>query len=155
MAVRDSLSRFDVEIVEFKGGAYSHKPLLACDMLVVVPEIDEDNGDENLEWLSVGKGLFEQINAFKTKGGKFNKCDLLITNYYHEGTKEVGLGSLDCLEPSDEDDYVNYADMLFNYDECLGTLTQVLENRFGFQKSTSEFSRSSSRYRLLLVNSRK
>lgn len=152
-AVRELLSRFDVEIVEYKGGGYSHKPLLQCDMLIVVPDLSDDE-EENEEWVSVGKGLFEQINAFKNNG-HFNKCDLMIVNYYHAGTKGLGLGSFDCLEPCDSDDYVNYADILFNTDksESLGSLNQILENRFGFETSTNVSSKS--RYRYLLIGRKK
>lgn len=154
MAVRDLLNRYDVEVVEFKGGAYSHKPLLKCDMLVVVPEFDEENNEENQEWLPIGKGLHEQIQAFTRQRQHHNKCDLLIVNYFHKGTKEVGLGSFKELDFADPDDYINYSCILFDTDEneILGTLSQVLDNRLGFQKSTSEISRSSSRYRLLILS---
>lgn len=35
--VRQTLSNYNLEIVEFKGGTYSHKQLLECDQMVIVP----------------------------------------------------------------------------------------------------------------------
>ena len=155
MAVRETLNRFDVEIVEFKGGAYTHKPLLACDMLIVVPEFDEDNDEENQEWVNIGKGLHEQIEAFR-RNVSSNKCDMLIVNYYHRGTNSIGLGSFNDLDVADEDDYVNYSCIVFDYndEDNLGDLNQVLENRLGHPKSSTQISRSSSRYKLLLIASK-
>lgn len=152
MTARNILSRFNVEVVEHKGGAYSHKPLLECDLLIVIPELSDDNY-ENEEYVAVGKGLFEQIQAFK-RNGSYNKSDTLIVNYYHEASKSLGLGSLKDMEPTDPDDYVNYAELLFDSSENLGNLEQVLENRLGFKKSSKQISRSSSRYKLLLIASK-
>jgi hypothetical protein len=145
MAVRNILSRFDVTIVEFKGGAYSHKPLLECEMLVVVPDLSDDESNE--EWVNVGKGLFNQVQAFILEN---KKCDLLVVNYYHEGTKELGLGEFDDFDIADEDDFVNYGSLCFK-DNDLGTLSQVLENRLDPKKVNSTDSSKRTRYRLLLT----
>jgi hypothetical protein len=152
MAVRDLLNRYDVEVVEFKGGSYSHKPLLKCDMLVVVPEFDEDNEDDNQEWIDIGKGLHEQIMVFKNQSTVDHKCDLMIVNQFDSRTKELGLGCFKDIDLADPDDYINYSCILFDSKVELGSLDQILENRFGFPKSTSEISRSSSRYKLLILS---
>lgn len=153
MLVRDILSKFDVEIVEFSGGPYSHKPLLQCDMLVVLPELSDDNRGivENEEWVNLGKGLFEQIRAFENRDCHHNG-DLMIVNHYQESTKEVGIGDFDGLDILDQDDYVNYAMALFNYDNDLGRLSDILENRLDLNPSTGVSSKS--RYKYLLIGTK-
>ena len=92
--VREILGKFDVDIVEYKGGSYSHKPLLECDMLVVLPDLTEYE-DLNETGVSLGKGLFEQITAFNVSK---NKSKIFILNYIHESTKEVGYGDIDSIK---------------------------------------------------------
>lgn len=155
MAVRNLLSRFDVEVVEFKGGSYSHKPMLDCDLLVVVPELQEN--DEDLQYVNLGKGLFEQIETWQ-KHNK-NKSDLLIVNQIND-YDEIGIGKFDEFDICDPDDYVNYSAILFDYDSIDGsyddsdTLQAVFENRLN-QKTTSKKSSTKiinvSRYKLLLT----
>jgi hypothetical protein len=154
MAVREVLSRFDVDIVEYKGGAYSHKQLLKSDMLVVVPEFDEDNESKNQQWVELGRGLHDQIMSFRKDRPVDHKCDMLIVNGYNRSTKEISLGSFQEMDICDPNDYINHCTAVFDIDEDLGTLSQLLENRLGFQKSTSQISRSSSRYKLLLTLSK-
>jgi hypothetical protein len=150
-AVRTLLKRFDVDIVEFKGGPYSHKPLLDCEMLIVVPELSDDEYNDDEEYINLGKGLFDQINAFKDEN---KNCDLLIVNYYHEGTQGLGLGTFDGFECADEDDYINYATLCFKDEGETGTLAQILENRLGFASEidSTKGSTKRSRYRLLLTS---
>ena len=155
-AVRTILKKFGADIVEFTGGAYSNKPLLACDMLIVVPELSGDN-DDDAEYLDVGKGLFGQIEAFRDKrnsgAGHFNECDLMIVNYYHEGTQELGIGTFDEFECAGEEDYVNYATIMFKDDTPTGTLSQILENRLGHPtENSTKGSSKRTRYRLLLTS---
>ncbi len=148
MLVREILGRFDVEVVEYKGGPYSHKPLLGCDMLVVLPDLTE-NEDYESE-VGLGKGLFDQIQAFQSSSR--NKCDLYVINYIHEGSKEVGYGDIEDIDCADPDDYVNHAMILFNTsdDGQSGQLGQTLEDRLGFNTSTSSRI-NKSRYKFLLA----
>ena len=146
--VREILARFDVEVVEYKGGAYSHKPLLACDMLVVLPDLTE-NKDLNESEVALGKGLYDQMNAFKTTSK--NKCDLFVINYIHEGTKEVGYGDIEEIDCADPDDYINHAYVLFNTSDG-GQLGATLEDRLGFKTSTNNSSINKSRYKYLLAS---
>jgi GTP:adenosylcobinamide-phosphate guanylyltransferase len=39
--VRSILSKFNVEVVEYSGGSYSHDLLLSCDELIVIPDISK------------------------------------------------------------------------------------------------------------------
>jgi len=145
--VREILARFDVEVVEYKGGTYSHKPLLECDMLVVLPDLTEDE-DLNESEVAIGKGLHDQISAFQSVSK--NKCDLFVINYIHEGTKEVGYGDVEDIDCTDEDDYVNYSVIIFD-ELAHGQLGQTLENRLGFNTSTSTSRINKSRYKYLIV----
>lgn len=52
--VRNILSKYNIEVIEFMGGTYSSIPLLQSDILLVLPpSIDK-----------VGRGQFDQINLF-------------------------------------------------------------------------------------------
>jgi len=149
MMVRKTLGNFDVEVVEFKGGAYSHKSLLKCDMLVILPELEEDEDtDSYIDELPLGKGLHEQYFAFKEKNR--NDCDILIVHECNDSWG-VGVGPIDEIEPCDTDDYVNYSLAFITPDKC-GPLADILENRIG-GSTTSTKSSSSSRYKLLLTKS--
>ncbi len=142
-AVRKTLKEFDVEVVEYTGGGYSHKPLLSCDMLVVLPELAKP--EEDCEYVPLGKGLHEQIFAFEKH---VNKCDLLIV---YECDERFGptITGLDEIDVADTDDYVNYSFALLDQ-EGGGQLKSLLENRVG-HGITSTSTSSESRYRLLLT----
>jgi hypothetical protein len=159
MAVRGLLSRFDVEVVEFKGGTYSHKPMLGCDLLIVVPELQ--GNEEDQQYVDIGKGLHEQITAWQREN--HHNSDLLIVNhvysYKHSDEFDVHIGKFDEFDTCNGDDYVNYSSILFDYNEFDKdgdelTLETILENRFNgknLTKNSSGISNSTSRYRLLLT----
>ena len=65
--VRQTLSKFNIQVVEFTGGTYSNDLLLSCDELIVIPDISECYDDGYYWNCSIGKGLYEQIDAFKAK----------------------------------------------------------------------------------------
>lgn len=145
MRVREILSKFDVDIVEFTGGSYSHKQLLGCDMLVVVPELE---CDEEVDYVPLGKGLHEQIMAFERDG---NECDLLIVNYFDEGCGEIGVAALDEIDVCDTDDYVNYSTACLKIEQGmgLGSLTHLLENRV--DSKDVDYSRVKNKRKYLLI----
>jgi hypothetical protein len=93
--VRQDLSKFDVEIVEFSGGTYTHKPLLECNLLIVVPDLTNDN--------IIGKGLYEQINLFSEKN---DFEDVLVVTDFSKNQIFVDL--IEDLYVDDSNDYVNY-----------------------------------------------
>lgn len=125
---RESLSRFDAEIVEFKGGEYSDRPLLSCELLVVIPDLNI--GGTN--WVCIGKGLFEQIKTFKQNNDKSN---ILIVNSYLPHKKSLGMGNFKNLELLDENDYVMYGNIIFNdYDDSeLVTFEEMLLKKLNQQ----------------------
>ena len=146
--VRKTLSEFEVEVVEFKGGAYSHKPLLQCDMLVILPELGADEDEEAQGFFPFGKGLHEQYHVFNTD--ITNKCDILIVTEC-DNTCGATVGVIDDIEFADTDDYVNYSMACVDRDKE-GPLRDAIENRCGLS-TTSTKSSSMSRYRLLLTKS--
>ena len=98
---RQILSKFNIEILEFKGGNYSHDIMLECDMLVVVPYIDSDGS------VIIGKGLFDQMEAFEETIGDEYVC--VISNPDNFIIKEIK--DIDVINITD---YVNYAYVHFN-----------------------------------------
>jgi len=111
--VRQTLSNYNLEIVEFKGGTYSHKPMLECHFLVVVPE------ETDMDEFMVGKGLHEQITSFASK----NSLEeiLFITS------ENCEVREIESYHVEDSDDYVNHS--IIYVDTTYGdSLKNVLEN---------------------------
>lgn len=118
--VRQTLSRFNIQVVEFTGGTYSNDLLLSCDELIVIPDIS-GSYDDGYYWnCSIGKGLYEQIDAFKTK--KTTSGFFIVTadddegvgGYYYDNGVNGRYSSGGELEECDisienEDDYIKYA----------------------------------------------
>lgn len=102
--VRQTLSNYNLEIVEFKGGNYSHKDMLKCDSLVVIPE--SMNSDE----VSIGKGLYEQITTFAREKSSYFEDIIVITS------EDSGTRVIESLEIYDHDNYVNHAFVSFEED---------------------------------------
>lgn len=61
MLVRKHLAKYDVEVVEFRGGNYSHDPMLECDVLLVLPP---KNGLTPFGTVDIGRGQYEQIRMW-------------------------------------------------------------------------------------------
>lgn len=144
--VRQVLSEFvdEIEVVEFKGGSYSHKDMLKCDLLVVVPDLtDFDVRVEDA--ISIGKGLHEQIDAFTCNHP--NEYDILIV--YETDSKSVSITKIECVDGVDTDDYVNYSSIFIDQ-EGAGDLTSFIENHFGLEKTDSKSS-SESNYKYLVI----
>jgi hypothetical protein len=96
-SVRQTLSKYDVEIVEFKGGTYSHKQLLECDIMVIVPATDTIWREEGI---ILGKGLYGQLEVFEQHsdiGNVMVVCDELLT-----------VGEIDSYWVQNERDYIDY-----------------------------------------------
>lgn len=121
--VRQTLSKFDVEVVEYVGGTYSHNLLMSCDELIVIPDLSQSYHDDLLgNWcVSLGKGLCEQIQTFIKK---YNHDNIfVVTNYdgysgiggvYYEEDSEYYSISIE-----NERDYVSYAYFIVNTQEGL------------------------------------
>lgn len=140
-SVRQTLSKYDVEVVEFKGGAYSHKQLLECDMMVIVPATDTLWREEGI---ILGKGLYEQLQAFEQHsdiGNVMMVCD-----------GELTVGEIDSYWVENEDDYVDYGLVEFYENDNDLKLSKHCDNMFNKKTGTSSSSKSSY-YHLLVKKS--
>ena len=135
--VRQTLSKYDIEIVEFKGGQFSHKPMLECEQLVVVPDLsDEEN-------IIIGKGLYEQIERFGNSRGFEYVLTITSDNMF--------LKELDDIDIIDYEDYVEYALLKFQSSWGSEYLKDVLDE-IGYNPKSSNSSKTSgkSNYYLLI-----
>jgi hypothetical protein len=96
--VRQALSKFPIQIVEYTGGQFSHAPMMECEQLVVVPDLED-------EGVIIGKGLYEQISKFGN--GKGFEYLFVIAD---EGLNVKDVEGLDII---DYDDYVSFAEIEF------------------------------------------
>jgi hypothetical protein len=96
--VRQALSKFPIQIVEYTGGQFSHAPMMECEQLVVVPDLED-------EGVIIGKGLYEQISKFGN--GKGFEYLFVIAD---EGLNVKDVEGLDII---DYDDYVSFAKIEF------------------------------------------
>jgi hypothetical protein len=138
-SVRQTLSKYDVEVVEFKGGTYSHKQLLECDIMVIVPATDTIWGEEGI---ILGKGLYEQLEAFERHSDIGNV--MVVCN------EQLTIGEIDSYWVQNGDDYIEYGLMDFydNDDNDL-KLSEHCDNMFNKKTITASSSKSS--YYHLLV----
>jgi hypothetical protein len=137
-SVRQTLSKYDVEVVEFKGGTYSHKQLLECDVMVIVPATDTLWCEEGI---ILGKGLYEQLEAFEQHsdiGNVMIVCD-----------EELTVGEIDSYWVENERDYIDYGLVEFYENNNDLKLSKHCDNMFNKKTGTSSSSKSS--YYHLLV----
>ena len=115
-AVRQTLSKFDIELVEYIGGSYSNDLLLSCDELYIIPDLSKsfDDDYEGTWSVPLGKGLYEQITSFQN--------DVFIVTDY-DG--HIGIGGIHyddiqdmVIEIADESDYVDYAMFTVDTEFC-------------------------------------
>jgi hypothetical protein len=116
-AVRQTLSKFNVQIVEFTGGYYTHDLLETCDELYVIPDLNDSFDDEYGGFWSVpiGKGLYEQIEHFSGYNGSTEV--FIVTSFgenvggiYYEGNDD----DFHSISVENENDYVKYAYLTIN-----------------------------------------
>jgi hypothetical protein len=130
--VRQILSSYDIEIVEFSGGQYSHKPLKECEYLVVIPDLSTLNISYGDYIVEIGKGLCEQLDYFSENNEAMNI--IIISD------NDLSVREINTIEITNENDYINYAS-IFLEDEDDISFKQVCKNIFGdIVINTSEFS---------------
>lgn len=123
--VRQTLSKFPIQIIEFTGGQFSHAPMMECEQLVVVPDLD---GEE----IVIGKGLYEQITKFGINKGF--EYIFVISDSDDLMTKEI-----DEIANIDYDDYVEYAVIEFTRDNG-DKLMNRFEDIYGVTTTGSSYS---------------
>jgi len=139
--IRKILSNYNVEVVEFKGGRYTHDQLLECDYLVIVPDLSEvDKEDGFIPW---GKGLHEQYFAFKSE---HLACDIFLV--VESNDKWNYVTQIVEVDVAEEDDYVNYSDACFDRHK-LDDLESVLESRLGHKVVGDTITKNKSKYLLI------
>lgn len=121
MRVRQLFSRFEIEVVEFTGGTYSHKPLKECDYLLIIPNLKEVKKTNSETYISLGKGLHEQIKFFKSNG-----TDLFII--HDTSDSDINMSVIADIDYGDPDNYVEYS--VACLDNKNYSLTEWLEHTF-------------------------
>ena len=115
--VRDLVSKYNIELVEFTGGNYNSSIVKTCNYLIIVPELS-DNSD-----IIIGKGLYEQITTFC--GARKGNKDLvfIIPNQ----TLPLRCGVLKNLAIIDNTNYIKHA--LVNFETLCGDyLKDILDD---------------------------
>ena len=137
--VRQTLLNFDVEVVEFNGGKFSHAQMNNCEQLVVVPDLTNDIYDDNV---IIGKGLYGQITEFINRKGE--ECIFIITD------NKMTVSEIEDISIIDYDDYICHARVDFN----LGgndTLIESFDDIYGPIKGIVPVSVKTSKYYYLLI----
>lgn len=125
MLVREALSKFDVEIVEFKGGTYSHKPLLECDKLIIIPDL---NDISDYDTIPLGRGLHEQVEAFNEHAYGVPLVVVEVSKHY------CTLRAIDDLDFVEDGDYINYSQAILEGEGL--SLHDMFYNHYGFSKNS-------------------
>lgn len=139
--VRQTLSEYDVEIVEYTGGAFSHKAMLDCDFLVVVPVLCESWSEDGV---TVGKGLYEQLIVWEENKSSDDVSIIL--------DEDLLVGQINDMNIMDSTDYIEYGVIEFNHRNA-DDFEDVLSD-FGLTKKTKSTtyvpSNSDSEYYVLI-----
>lgn len=143
MVVRKLLSQFDVEVVEFKGGNYSHDEMLNCDMLLVLPDLTTYDLSDDM--VVVGKGLGSQLEEWY----EYNSDNCFIITDTSK-LDDCSLQELDYLDELGESDYRNYA-RAYLYGNNFSLVETLHNNRFVKKtvSNTSSFDNKNMKYILI------
>ena len=125
MKVREKLSKYDIEVVEYSGGTYSDKKLLECEMLVVVPDLSSFE-DNDCEAFNVGKVLYQQVEAFSNYNS-LSEVFIVFTDNLH-------VASITLFEKEGYDDYINYGVLYRSDDDNPETLEFHFSRMFNLKK---------------------
>ncbi len=146
MRVRQLLSKYDINVVEYTGGAYSHKPLKECNYLVIVPDMNNVKTESFGSYVKLGKGLHDQIIYFTSQN---NICsgrnNILVVKDTSDGDLTFSF-----FEDLDlylhENDYIDYSSAILKDEEF--QLVSFMDNLFDF-KISSINSKGSNYYYLI------
>lgn len=97
--VRQALSKFPIQIVEYTGGQFSHAPMMECEQLVVVPDLEDEE-------IVIGKGLYEQISKFGNNNG--------YEYVFVISEEDLTVKDVEQIDVIDYDDYVAFAVIEFS-----------------------------------------
>lgn len=135
--VRQTLSKFQIQIVEFTGGQFSHSPMMECNQLVVVPDLDSEE-------IVIGKGLYGQITKFGSNKGF--EYVFVISDGEDLIVKEIN--EIDIV---DYDDYIEHAVIEFTRDngDKLMSCFEDIYGVFATGSSCSSLNSNSNYYQLI------
>lgn len=152
IGIRSILQKYpkDIEIVEFKGGTYSHKDLQSCDVLIVIPDLNEYDSNCD-DYIIIGKGLYGQIEAFKRTHP--NEYAILVVLTVTE--KWDCVMPLYKLEEDDTDDYINYGSIIIDSNSVSVSLEDVLRFNLKCLSNSEKNNTSYSDYTYLLIGRKK
>lgn len=95
-------------VSEYSGkGSYSHHPMLRCEYLVILPE------KPNLYSTILGKGLHDQIKAFKESGAKSERI-IIITNIDELHNDSISASTFRTVELTGRSSWITYATVYTN-----------------------------------------
>jgi hypothetical protein len=114
--VRQTLSKFGLEIVEYTGGLYSHDELKTCDFLVVVPDLSTDT-------ITLGKGLYEQIQSYVSLYNKSFDEVILITEF---SGGVINTNMIEHIHVRSSTDYINHSWIEVSDEDYSAPLEDVL-----------------------------
>lgn len=146
MEVRKILSKYDVDIIEYKGGTYTNKPLLECDYLFIVPDSNNVEYDDGFINTRIGKGLYNQIFDFeKLIDTKFFSENERISIITCDKSLNLKMSAYSNIGVIDSMDYINYG-FVESYnldfvvvDDYLDNIGLEIKNSNVFDVSNVEF----------------
>ena len=118
------LKEIGCEFVEHTGGPYNNQSLLDCHKLLVVPELEDYTIEE--DFISIGKGLYYQIESFSQKYSYDNIRILLRDDSFNGKYFFANIKGLE-LSCEDFNNYIDYGlviidlDTLTNYNMITGS----------------------------------
>lgn len=134
--VRQALSKFPIQIVEYTGGQFSHAPMMECEQLVVVPDLEDED-------VVIGKGLYEQISKFGNNNG--------YEYVFVISEEDLTVKDIEQIDVIDYDDYVAFA--LIEFSRGKGDkLVRCFEDIYGVTDTDSLYpsSKTNSNYYQLI-----
>lgn len=132
--VRQALSNFPIQIVEYTGGQFSHAPMMECEQLVVVPDLED-------EGIVIGKGLYEQISKFGNNNG--------YEYVFVISEEDLTVKDVEQIDVIDYDDYVAFA--LIEFSRGKGDkLVRCFEDIYSMKVTDSLYPSSKTNYYQLI-----
>jgi hypothetical protein len=129
--VRDILNnRFDVEIIEHKGGDYSAEPLKRAEVLLLLPERPANGGD-----VTVGRGQYTQVETFLEAQPI---SQVWIIDSVDSFLDEIQISGLEDILEEDTSDWKSRYGLLVT-DGMSGSLENYLDERPGYEVYDSDY----------------
>jgi hypothetical protein len=128
--VRSILKKYDLEILEYKGGRYTDDDLLESDFMIVIPDMDNIVIGDYFINTTIGKGLYGQIDEFLVASR--NTINISVVIKYNDKPGEVIIGKFSSMGSPNFGNYIKYSSI-----ESTGTLElhEYLDNIIKVERS--------------------